>query len=104
MPIMGSLSFVLYGLASMGGAYFMILGIITVGNIAAFSVYPTRRYKFQQLNMLFSIAGEADLYCSDQRRKMQAKSDWFDCSGRGGLCWAVPTEDGLFIRSCGAIV
>lgn len=104
MPIMGSLSFVLYGLASMGGAYLAILGIITVGNIAAFLQFtrtisrPITQVS-NQLNMLFAaIAGAERIFTVlDQEPEEDAGEVRLvpDCSGRGGLCWAVPTEDGI---------
>ena len=65
MPIMGSLSFVLYGLVSMLGAYFVILGIISIGNIAAFLQFTRTFFRpithvSNQLNTLLAAMAGAE--------------------------------------------
>jgi len=104
MPIMGSLSFVLYGLVSMGGAYLAILGIVTIGNIAAFLQFtrtisrPITQVS-NQLNTLFAAIAGAERIFNILDQEPEADQGEVrlvaDCSGKNGLCWAVPTEDGI---------
>lgn len=105
MPIMGNLSFVLYGLVAMVGAYFVIQGRISVGNIAAFlqftrSISRPITMVSNQLNTLFaSLAGAERIFnILDEEEEIDEGDVELieDCSGKNGLCWRVPTEDGNY--------
>ena len=103
MPIMGSLSFVLYSLASMLGGYLVILGIITIGNIAAFLQLTRTFFRpitmiSNQLNtLLAAIAGAERIFkiLDEEVEIDQGEVELVeDCTGRNSLCWRVPKEDG----------
>ena len=60
MPIMGNLSYILYGLVAMAGAYLAIQGTLSVGNIAAFlqftrSISRPITNVSNQMNTLFDL-------------------------------------------------
>ncbi|HHU62589.1 MAG TPA: ABC transporter ATP-binding protein [Natronincola sp.] len=103
MPIVGSLSFVLYGMISMSGAYLVILGIITVGNIAAFLQFTRTILRpiaqvSNQLNTLFAaIAGAERIFkVLDEKHEIDDGQVRLttNCNGRDGLCWSIPQNDG----------
>lgn len=103
MPIMGSLSFVLYGLISMGGAYFVLLGAITIGNIAAFLQFtrtisrPITQVSNQLNVLLAALAGAERIFnVLDEEPEVDEGDVRLvqDRQGRNNLCWRVPTPDG----------
>ncbi len=103
MPVMGSLSFVLYGLVSMGGAYLAMLGTITIGNIAAFLQFtrtisrPITQVSNQLNTLLAAIAGAERIFnVLDQEVEVDTGDVSLapDCTGKNNLCWEVPTTDG----------
>ena len=105
MPIMGSLSFVLYGLVSMAGAYLAIIGTITIGNIAAFLQFtrtisrPITQVSNQINTLLAAIAGAERIFgVLDEEVEIDEGDVSLveDCTGRNSLCWRVPKEDGSF--------
>ena len=103
MPIMGSLSFVLYGLVSMVGAYLAMLGTITIGNIAAFLQFtrtisrPITQVSNQINTLLAAIAGAERIFAVLDEEVELDNGDVElvkDCTGRNSLCWQVPQTDG----------
>lgn len=105
MPIMGNLSYVLYGLVAMIGAYFVIQGRISVGNIAAFlqftrSVSRPITMVSNQLNTLFAaLAGAERIFnILDEEEEIDHGDVELieDCTGKNGLCWRVPTDRGEY--------
>lgn len=105
MPIMGSLSFVLYGLVSMLGAYFVIIGMITIGNIAAFLQFtrtffrPITQVANQVNTLLAAMAGAERIFkvLDEEIEIDQGDVELVeDCSGKNNLCWKVPKDDGGF--------
>ena len=105
MPIMGSLAFVLYALVAMAGAYFVIQGRISIGNIAAFlqftrSISRPITMVSNQLNTLFAaLAGAERIFniLDEEEEIDQGDVELIsDCSGKNGLCWSVPTGDGNY--------
>lgn len=103
MPIMGNLSYILYGFIAMIGAYFVIRGSISVGNIAAFlqftrSISRPITMVSNQLNTLFAaLAGAERIFkILDEDEEIDEGDVRLieDCSGKNGLCWRVPGEDG----------
>lgn len=103
MPIMGNLSYVLYGLVAMIGAYFVIQGSISVGNIAAFlqftrSVSRPITMVSNQMNTLFAaLAGAERIFNILDEDEEVDKGDVElieDCTGKNGLCWRIPADNG----------
>lgn len=68
MPIMGSLSFAVFAMASMLGAYLVIIQTLTIGNVAAFLQYTRNFFRpitqvSNQLNtLLAAIAGAERIF------------------------------------------
>ena len=105
MPIMGSLSFVLYGLASMLGGYLVILGIITIGNIAAFLQLTRTFFRpitmvSNQLNTLLAAVAGAERIFTVLDEEVEVDDGDVelvqDCTGRNNLCWRLAKEEGGF--------
>lgn len=105
MPIMGSLSFVLYGLVSMLGAYFVIIGMISIGNIAAFLQFtrtffrPITQVANQVNTLLAAMAGAERIFkVLDEEIEIDQGDVSLveDCTGKNNLCWQVPADDGKF--------
>ncbi|WP_313343920.1 ABC transporter ATP-binding protein [Sedimentibacter sp.] len=103
MPIMGNLSFVLYAIISMLGAYMVILNRFSVGNIASFLQYTRTISRpitmvSNQLNTLFAaLAGAERIFnVLDEIPEIDAGDVRLhaDCDGDNNLCWIVPNEDG----------
>ena len=103
MPIMGNLSYILYGLVAMLGAYFVIQGNISIGNIAAFlqftrSISRPITMVSNQLNTLFAaLAGAERIFNILDEDEEIDKGDVElikDCTGKDNLCWRVPTDNG----------
>lgn len=104
MPVMGNLSFMMYTLVAMAGAFLAIAGSITIGNIAAFLQYtrvisrPIVQVS-NLLNLLFAaIAGAERIFnILDMEPEHMNDGDVRleeDCVGRRDLCWLVPQQDG----------
>lgn len=101
MPIMGNLSFVLYSLVSILGAYFIIIGSLTVGNLAAFLQYtrtisrPITQVS-NQLNMLFAaLAGAERIFAVlDEDVEADIGDVVLVSDSAGGKSWQVPQSDG----------
>lgn len=105
MPIMGNLSYVLYALVSMLGAYLVIQNTLTVGNIAAFLQYtrtisrPITQVS-NQLNTLFAALAGAERIFSILDEPIEFDEGDVvlveDCDQRNNHCWKVPNEDGEY--------
>lgn len=105
MPIMGNLSYVLYALVSMFGAFLVMVNKMTVGNIASFLQYtrtisrPITQVS-NQLNTLFAALAGAERIFNVLDEKIEIDQGDVklveDCEGKRNLCWRVPTKDGEF--------
>ena len=105
MPIMGNLSFVLYALVSMFGAFLAMKGSISIGNIGSFLQYtrtisrPITQVS-NQLNMLFAaLAGAERIFnVLDQETEVDEGDVSLvrNCDGKGKHCWRVPGKDGKY--------
>lgn len=105
MPIMGNLSFVMYALVSMIGAYMVILKKLSVGNIASFLQFtrvisrPITQVS-NQLNTLFAaLAGAERIFNILDETIEENQGDVRlagDCEGKKNLCWKVPGSDGQY--------
>ena len=104
MPIMGNLSFVLYALVSMFGAFFVMQNRLSVGNIASFLQYtrtisrPITQVS-NQLNTLFAaLAGAERIFnVLDEEIEVDHGDVMLveDSDGKGPF-WKVPKEGGQF--------
>lgn len=105
MPIMGNLSFVMYALVSMIGAYMVILKRLSVGNIASFLQFtrvisrPITQVS-NQLNTLFAaLAGAERIFNILDEAIEENQGDVRlagDCEGKKNLCWKVPGPNGQY--------
>ncbi len=105
MPIMGNLSYILYGLVAMVGAFLVIQNRLSVGNIAAFLQFtrsisrPITMVSNQMNTLLAALAGAERIFnIIDQRVEIDEGDVELveDCTGRNNLCWSVPSEDGSY--------
>ncbi|NYB72935.1 ABC transporter ATP-binding protein [Sedimentibacter hydroxybenzoicus DSM 7310] len=103
MPIMGNLSYVLYAIISMLGAYMVMLNRFSVGNIASFLQYTRTISRpitmvSNQLNTLFAaLAGAERIFnVLDEISEIDTGDVRLqeDCEGKNNLCWIVPNENG----------
>lgn len=105
MPIMGNLSFVLYALVSMGGAFLVMKNKMSIGNIAAFLQYtrtisrPITQVS-NQLNILFAALAGAERIFNVLDEEIEIDDGDVelveDCSGKNNLCWNVPLGNGEY--------
>ncbi|HHY41962.1 MAG TPA: ABC transporter ATP-binding protein [Thermoanaerobacterales bacterium] len=103
MPIMGNLSYVLYALTSMFGAFLVMKNAMTVGNIASFLQYTRSISRpitmvSNQLNTLFaSLAGAERIF---EFLAEKVETDEGDVclvrEGEGAPYWKVPKENGVY--------
>mgnify|MGYP000977346138 CR=1 FL=1 len=105
MPVMGSLSYVLYALVSMLGSYLVLLNKMSVGNIAAYlqftrSVSRPITQVSNQLNTLFAALAGAERIFSiiDEEIEIDIGDVRLenDCNGKGNKCWKIPRDNGEF--------
>lgn len=101
MPIMGNLSFVLYALVSMFGAFLVMLGSMSIGNIAAFLQYTRTISRpitmvSNQLNTLFAaLAGAERIFnVLDQEVEIDQGDVVLSQDAAGNQVWKVPQTDG----------
>ncbi|HHZ02278.1 MAG TPA: ABC transporter ATP-binding protein [Tissierellia bacterium] len=105
MPVMGNLSFVLYALISMLGAYMVMINRLSVGNIASFLQYtrtisrPITQVS-NQLNTLFAaLAGAERIFNVLDEEIEKDEGDVVlveDSEGENKLYWKVPKEKGEY--------
>ncbi len=102
MPIMGNLSFVLYALVSMVGAFLVMANRMTVGNIASFLQYtrtisrPITQFS-NQLNTLFAaLAGAERIFDILDEKVEEDEGDVRLVEEEGKLYWKLPKEDGQY--------
>lgn len=105
MPIMGNLAYVLYALVAMVGAYFIMKGNMSIGNIAAFLQFTrtiTRPITMvsNQLNTLFAaLAGAERIFnIFDEEVEIDQGDVQLinECEGKDNLCWKVPLTNGEY--------
>ncbi len=103
MPVMGGLSYVLYALVSMLGAFFVIKNMLTVGNIASFLQYTRTISRpitmvSNQLNTLFAaLAGAERIFkVLDESYEIDEGDIELTKSSEGKYFWKVPSQDGNF--------
>lgn len=105
MPIMGSLTYVLYALVSMLGAFLVIINTLTVGNIGAFLQYTRTISRpitnvSNQLNTLFAaLAGAERIFAIlDEEVEIDAGDVRLirDEACQNQLGWRVPLDNGEF--------
>ena len=105
MPIMGNLSYVLYALVSMIGAFLVIKGRMSIGNIASYLQYtrtisrPITQVS-NQLNVLFAALAGAERIFSvlDEEPELDQGDVALVKDNNGDLYWKVPGNDGQFDR------
>ncbi len=105
MPIMGSLSYVLYALVSMLGAYFVMIGTMSIGNIAAFLQFtrtffrPITQVANQINTLLAAIAGAERIFkVLDEEVEIDDGDVKLieDSTNKNNLCWRVNSSDGSY--------
>jgi ATP-binding cassette subfamily B multidrug efflux pump len=105
MPIMGNLSFVMYALISMAGAYLVMINQLSIGNIASFLLYTRTVSRpitmvSNQLNSLFAaLAGAERIFNVLDERIETDEGDVTllkDRKGKKALCWMVPKGKGEY--------
>lgn len=103
MPLMGNLSYILYGLVAMFGAFLVIQGRVSIGNIAAFLQFtrsisrPITMVSNQLNTLLAALAGAERIFSIIDEEEETDEGDVElveDCTGKRGLCWRVPKDDG----------
>ena len=103
MPVMGNLTFALYSIVAMVGAFLVINVSISVGNLASFLQYTRTISRpitnvSNQLNTLFAALAGAERIFNILDEEVE--TDNGDVSlvrnkdGKGKHCWKVPMEDG----------
>lgn len=105
MPIMGNLSFVMYAVISILGAYLVLIGKFSIGKLAAFLQYtrtisrPITQVS-NQLNTLFAALAGAERIFKVLDEPVEINDGDVvledDCKGKKNLCWKVPKQDGKF--------
>lgn len=103
MPIMGNLSFVMYALASMIGAFLVMKNAMSVGNIASFLQYTRTISRpitmvSNQLNTLFAaLAGAERIFnVLDEEVETDEGDVCLVRDGENAPYWKVPTENGEY--------
>lgn len=103
MPIMGNLSYVLYAIISMLGAYMVMINRFSVGNIASFLQYTRTISRpitmvSNQLNTLFAaLAGAERIFnVLDEISEIDTGDVRLqhDCEEKSSPCWIVPDDGG----------
>lgn len=105
MPIMGNLSFVMYALISMIGAYQVMINRLSIGNIASFLLYTRSISRpitmvSNQLNTLFAALAGAERIFNVLDEEIETDEGDVtllkDCEGKKDLCWMVPKNNGEY--------
>ncbi|HHV17849.1 MAG TPA: ABC transporter ATP-binding protein [Thermoanaerobacterales bacterium] len=103
MPIMGNLSFVMYALASMIGAFLVMKNAMSVGNIASFLQYTRTISRpitmvSNQLNTLFAaLAGAERIFdVLDEEVETDEGDVRLVRDGKDAPYWKVPKENGEY--------
>ena len=107
MPIMGNLSFVMYALVSMFGAFLVMKGRMSVGNIASFLQFtrtisrPITMVSNQMNMLLAALAGAERIFnVMDEEAEINDGDVSLvrDPEGGNSLYWKVPKENGEYER------
>lgn len=103
MPIMGNLSYVLYALASMIGAFLVMKNAMSIGNIAAFLQYTRTISRpitmvSNQLNTLFAaLAGAERIFdVLDEEVETDEGDVCLVRDGKNPSYWKVPKDNGEY--------
>ncbi|HZJ77109.1 MAG TPA: ABC transporter ATP-binding protein [Oscillospiraceae bacterium] len=104
MPVMGSLSYTLYALVSMVGALFVMMGNLSIGNIASFLQYTRTVSRpiiqlSNQLNTLFAaLAGAERIFAilDEDPEIDQGNVELITDSKNGETFWKVLGENGEY--------
>jgi len=105
MPIMGNLSYVMYALVSMFGAFLVMKGRMTVGNIASFLQYTRSVSRpitmvSNQMNMLFAALAGAERIFNLMDEEVEIDNGDVtlvgDPEGGNNRYWKVPKGNGEF--------
>jgi len=103
MPIMGNLTYVLYALSSMFGAFLVMKNAMSIGNIASFLQYTRTISRpitmvSNQLNMLFAaLAGAERIFdVLDEKVETDQGDVCLVRDGKNPPYWKVPKENGQF--------
>ena len=111
MPIMGNLSFVLYALVSMFGAFLIIGSKLSVGNLASFLQYtrtisrPITQMSNQMNTLFAALAGAERIFAILDEEVETDDGDVRLATRDGNQYWLVPNEDGEIeeVPLCGDI-
>ena len=105
MPIMGNLSYVMYAVISMFGAYLVMLSKFSIGNLASFLQFtrtisrPITQVS-NQLNSLFAALAGAERIFNVIDEKIEVNDGDVTlvegCKGEKNICWKVKNENGEF--------
>lgn len=105
MPVMGNLSYVMFALVSMLGAFLIIRGNMSVGDIAAFLQYTRTISRpitmvSNQLNTLFAALAGAERIFNVLDEKVETDDGGVslerDLEGGNNHYWKVPKENGEY--------
>jgi ATP-binding cassette subfamily B multidrug efflux pump len=105
MPVMGNLTFALYSIVAMVGAFLVINVSISLGNLASFLQYTRTISRpitnvSNQLNTLFAALAGAERIFSILDEDIETDDGDVclvrDYNGNGNHCWKVPMEDGSY--------
>ena len=100
MPIMGNLSFVLYALVSMFGAFLIIGGKLSIGNLASFLQYtrtisrPITQMSNQMNTLFAALAGAERIFAILDEEVETDDGDVRLATKDGNQYWLLPNEDG----------
>jgi len=103
MPIMGNLSYVLFALVSMVGAFMVMMNRLSVGNIAAFLQYtrtfsrPLAQVSNQLNTLLAALAGAERIFkVLDEKVETDEGDVTLTRDDDGKQYWLVPKENGEY--------
>ena len=100
MPIMGNLSFVLYALVSMFGAFLIIGSKLSIGNLASFLQYtrtisrPITQMSNQMNTLFAALAGAERIFAILDEEVETDDGDVRLATKDGNQYWLLPNEDG----------
>lgn len=105
MPIMGNLSYAMYAVVSILGAYLVMVSRFSIGNMASFLQYtrtisrPITQVS-NQLNTLFAALAGAERIFNVLDEEIELNHGDVKlvekCDGKKDLCWKVPAKNGEY--------
>lgn len=104
MPIMGSLSYVMYALVAIVGAFLTIVGSLSIGNIASYLQYtrtisrPITQVSNQMNTLFAALAGAERIFAilDEENERDQGDVELIEDEKGNALYWKVPKEDGKY--------